>query len=187
MAQARELDAEAGVHIEYREASAEQTGLPDAAFDVVTAGQCWHWFDRKRAATEVMRLLRPGGICAISHFDWLPLEGNVVAATEALICEHNPAWKMAGGTGIHPAWFADLALAGFRGIESFSFDVDATYSHEAWRGRIRASAGVAASLAPAAVAAFDTALAELLQQKFPEDPLPVPHRVFTVLGRKVCD
>ena len=49
------------MQVEYHVAPAEETGLPDDNFDVVTAGQCWHWFDRPRAAAEVARLLRPGG------------------------------------------------------------------------------------------------------------------------------
>jgi ubiquinone/menaquinone biosynthesis C-methylase UbiE len=41
---ARELDAAA--RVDYRVARAEETGLPDSAFDVVTGGQAWHWFER---------------------------------------------------------------------------------------------------------------------------------------------
>src|SRR5262245_48677024 len=57
--EAKRLDQEAGVSVRYVTAKAEQTGLPDASFDVVTAGQCWHWFDRPKAAQEVQRLLVP--------------------------------------------------------------------------------------------------------------------------------
>jgi hypothetical protein len=133
---------------------------------------------------EAWRLLRPGGALVISHFDWLPLRGNVVEATEALILQHNPAWKGAGGKGIYPQWFTDLAQAGFHGIESFSFDTEVVYSHESWRGRIRASAGVAASLSAPAVELFDRELSKLLIDDFPEQPLHIPHRVFSVIGRK---
>lgn len=183
--QAKMLDAQTGVEIDYVVATAENTGLPDQSFDVVTAGQCWHWFKRDAAALEARRLLRPGGLLLIAHFDWLPLKGNVVEATESLILKHNPQWKGAGGKGIYPPWFADLALAGFSGIESFSFDTDAVYSHEAWRGRIRASAGVAASLPPEAVEKFDRELSDLLSESFPQELLLIPHRVFSVLGRKL--
>jgi SAM-dependent methyltransferase len=41
-AQARELDQEASVSIDYVTARIEENALPDASFDVVTAGQCWH-------------------------------------------------------------------------------------------------------------------------------------------------
>jgi SAM-dependent methyltransferase len=157
----------------------------------VSAGQCWHWFDRPRAAAEAFRVLKPGGKLVIAHFDWLPLPGNVVQATEELIKVYNPSWadlpvlKLSGSAGIYRDWFADVALAGFADIESFSFDVDVPYSHEAWRGRIRASAGVAAAgLAPETITAFDDDLARVLHDRFPAEPLRVPHRVFALVACK---
>ncbi|MEU9576927.1 class I SAM-dependent methyltransferase [Streptomyces chilikensis] len=181
--QARRLDAEAGVTVEYRVGTAEETGLPDRAFDVVTAGQCWHWFDAPRAAAEVRRLLRPGGRVVIAHFDWLPLPGNVVAATEELIVAHNPAWSMGGGTGLHPRWLTDLATAGFRGIETFSFDLDVPYGPRDWVGRIRASAGVGASLPQERVRAFSEELTAVLRDRFPGDVLRIPHRTWAVTAQ----
>ncbi|MCW5774253.1 MAG: hypothetical protein KIT16_21600, partial [Rhodospirillaceae bacterium] len=145
---------------------------------------CWHWFDRPRAAAEARRLLAPGGILAMAHFDWLRLPDNVVAATEALILRYSPNWHGAGRSAPYPAWYLDLRQAGFGDIESFSFEMDVTYSHEAWRGRIRASAGVGASLSPAKVAEFDAEHAVLLARIAPEDPLRIPHRCWAVWGRK---
>ncbi|SMC16420.1 Methyltransferase domain-containing protein [Andreprevotia lacus DSM 23236] len=184
LTQARQLDAEVGVAVDYLQGTAEATGLADGAFDIISAGQCWHWFRRDEAAHEAWRLLRPGGRIVLAHFDWLPLPGNVVATTESLILQHNPAWRGAGGTGIHPGHFADLAQAGFSGLRSASFDMAVPYSHEGWRGRIRASAGVAASLPAEQVAAFDAELAAMLARDFPTELLQVPHRVFAVMGVK---
>jgi SAM-dependent methyltransferase len=182
--QAQLLDWEAGVQIKYIIASAENIALPDAGFATVTAGQCWHWFDRPRVAQEVKRLLIPGGAMVIAHLDWIPLPGNLVEATEALILSYNPAWAMSGGTGLYPAWLEDLAVAGFDRIETFSFDLYLYYTHEAWRGRIRASAGVAASLSEEKVKRFDQDLYALLRQQFPDDPLPILHRVWAVVARQ---
>jgi SAM-dependent methyltransferase len=183
MAQARELDAVAGATVNYVEGRAEGTGLPATSFDVVTAGQCWHWFDAPKAVAEVRRLLKPGGALVICSFDWLPLPGNVVEATERLIVAHNPLWTLGGGLGIHPRYTLDVATAGFRSIETFSFDEDTPYAHEAWRGRIRASAGIAASLSPERVEAFDSELAALLARDFPADPLAVAHRTWALVCR----
>lgn len=186
---ARRLATGAGLDISFREAPAEHTGLPPGAFDLVVAGQCWHWFDRPAAAREAARLLVPGGRLVIAHFDWLPLDGNVAEVTEALIDAFNPgpqpaylAWGH--GAGIYPLWFRDAASAGFTGLESFSFDVAVPYTHEAWRGRLRANARVGASLPSADVDRFDVALAALLSERFPEEPLSVPHRVFALVATR---
>ncbi len=184
LAEARRLDTGAPWPVAYLCGRAEAVPLGAGRLDGVAAGQCWHWFDRPRAAAEVRRVLKPGGWLLIAHFDWLPLPGSMVEATERLILTYNPAWRGAGGTGIHAAWLTDAAAAGFAAIESFTFDVDTPYSHAAWRGRVRASAGVAASLPPDQVAAFDAALRDLLAAHFPADPLAVPHRVFAMIARK---
>ncbi|BCJ46481.1 methyltransferase type 11 [Actinoplanes ianthinogenes] len=180
--QARRLDREAGAEVTYVVGAAERTGLPDATFDVVSAGQCWHWFRAAEAAAEARRLLRPGGRMVIAHFDWLPLPGTVVEATERLILAHNPAWSLSGGTGLHPRWLTDLRTAGFSDLETFSYDIDVLYTHEDWVGRIRASAGVAASLPPPGVEHFSVALRAELAAGFRGDPLPVPHRVWAVVA-----
>jgi SAM-dependent methyltransferase len=182
--EARRLDAAAGVNIRYVTATAEASGLPDASFDVVSAGQCWHWFDRAKAAVEARRLLMLCGRLVIAHFDWIALPGNVVEATEQLIETYNPEWRFGGGSGVYGAWLHDVAIASFGEIETFSFDVDVPYTQEAWRGRIRASAGIAASLPPDSVVQFDAALQHLLQDRFSDEPLRTPHRVFAVVCMK---
>lgn len=182
--EARRLDRDAGVSVAHAVGRAEAIDAADATFDLVTAGQCWHWFDRATAAAEARRVLVPGGALVIAHLDWLPLPGTVVAATEALILAHNPRWTMGGGTGLYPQWTIDLATAGFTEIETFSFDVALFYTPQAWRGRIRASAGVRASLEASAVDRFDAELAARLEQDFPGDTLTVPHRVWAATARR---
>lgn len=45
--------------------TAEQIPAPDAGFDVVIAGQAFHWFDHPTALAEIARVLRPGGHIAL--------------------------------------------------------------------------------------------------------------------------
>lgn len=51
--------------ISYRVALAERSELPDQCVDLITVAQAFHWFDPKRFAAEVQRVLRPGGVLAI--------------------------------------------------------------------------------------------------------------------------
>jgi SAM-dependent methyltransferase len=41
--------------------TAEDTALPDASVDFITAGQAFHWFDRERCRKEFARILKPAG------------------------------------------------------------------------------------------------------------------------------
>ena len=41
--------------------TAEDTALPNASADFITAGQAFHWFDRKRCRKEFARILKPSG------------------------------------------------------------------------------------------------------------------------------
>jgi hypothetical protein len=65
-----------------------------------------------------------------------------------------------------------------------SFDIAQPYSHEGWRGRIRASAGIKASLDEPGVARFDAEHAAMLAARFPAEPLLVPHRVWWASARR---
>jgi ubiquinone/menaquinone biosynthesis C-methylase UbiE len=181
--QARRLDRKAAVECDYVEAPAEATGLPGGMFDVVSAGQCWHWFDRPTAAREVARLLVSGGAAVIAHFDWLPIPGNVVSATEQIILRYTPTWPFADRAGLYPQWLVDLQTAGFTDIETFSFDVMVSYPHEAWVGRVRASAPIAGTLDADGVLACSKELTAMLHKRFPGNPLAVPHRVWAVTAQ----
>lgn len=186
--QARALDRDPGVSVEYRVARAEDTGLAERSVDVVAAGQAWHWFERDRAAPEARRVLIDGGHLVICHLDWVTLPGNLAQLSEDLILAYNPDWACApagsgpGQLGIYPQWTVDVLTAGFTGLETFSFDLVIPYSHEAWRGRLRACSGVGASLPAAAVERFDAEVGDLLRARFPIEPVEVPHRVWALVA-----
>jgi len=182
--QAKALAEADGLNIEILEAPAEHTTLPAHSFEVVSAGQCWHWFRRDEAALECRRLLAPGGHLIIAHLDWLGGDHNVVDVTMQAMADFGTGFPDVldlGREGIYPAWTRDLRDAGFLDLRTFSFDWDVPYTHEAWRGRVRASAAVGGRLSEGEVQRFDRSLAERLAGR--PDPFLVPHRVWALVAQ----
>lgn len=183
LSEAKRIDAEAGVRIDYVVGAAERTHLDESSFDVVAAGQCWRWFDSQKAVREIKRVLRPGGHLVVAQFDAVPLPGNVVEATEKLIEKYNPEWNLSGGTGLHAYALTDVRTAGFTDVETFSFDTTMQFTPDFWRGRVRISAGVRASMSPDMVARFDEKLRVTMEEEFPTDRVAVPHCMWALVCR----
>lgn len=180
--QAARLAADNGLRLDLVRAQAESTGLAGDSFDIVTAGQCWHWFDGHRAALEAQRLLRPGGLVLLAYFTYLSDPGSVGAASEALILRHNPSWPLAGSDGRMPSLVPHLTAVGMQHVDNIEFDVDVPMSHADWRGRLRACNGVL-WMPPDVATRFDAELADLLRRDYPE-PLQVSHRLFAIVARR---
>jgi hypothetical protein len=99
-----------------------------------------------------------------------------------LILRHRPGWRHANSTGINGQVLRDMQASGFVEIESFSFDVEIPFSREAWRGFIRTTSPIGASMTPEQVERFDSEHAKLLEG-LPQ-PLVIPHRVFAAVATK---
>ncbi|HKA14811.1 MAG TPA: class I SAM-dependent methyltransferase [Myxococcota bacterium] len=168
-------------------APAEESKQPDASFDLVTAGTCWHWFDHARALAEVARVLVPGGLLAIVNYIYLAQYSEIVRESEALVVKWNPGWKLAGFNGLFPGLVDAVAVnPAMRLREQFCYDHDLAITHAAWRGRMRTCNGVGSGGMDAeTVARFDADLAALLTERHPE-PLRIPHRVFCVVAEKAA-
>lgn len=177
-------ERELGGRARFLVSEAENAGLETGAFDVVTAGQCWHWFDSDAAMLEARRVLRPAGVLVIAFYSYLAEHSPVARDTEELILEFNPSWDMAGWTGMFPELVDEVIRGGFEVAEQFCYDHDEPFTHARWRGRIRTCNGVGSGgLSPEEVERFDEALADLLRRRYP-DPIKVEHRVFCVAARK---
>ncbi len=176
LAVARQRAAKAGLRMEYHVASAEATGLESDSFDVVTAGQCWLYFDKERATAEVQRVLRPQGLLAISHFCWLPSESELAQRAEELVLKYNPGWTGAKLTNDVPTEMPEYFAGRFEQLDLFVFDAPIAFTRASWRGRWRACRGVGATLAPEEIAAFDREHAALLDRSVGKE-FTVPHRI----------
>jgi SAM-dependent methyltransferase len=171
---AKVLAAKDGLAIDFRVSPAEETPFPSGSFDVLTANQCWLYFDKAKAIAEAKRLLAPSGVLVTSHFSWLPRLDPVARASEALVLQHNPQWSASDWSGFippMPAWAeGPLTLRAM-----FWYDEKIPFTRAQWCGRFRACRGIGATLAPKQVEAFDAEHAALLGRLAPE--------TFTVLHR----
>lgn len=151
---ARRLAEQENLDVDFRVAPAEEPPFAEHQFDAATANQCFPYFDKAQTIAALRRVLTPGGRLITSHFSWLPKMDPIAAASEALILAFSPAWRAAGFDGRVaplPPWVPnDIVLEGF-----FLFELDVPFTREGWRGRVRASRGIGASLSAERVAAFD--------------------------------
>jgi len=76
----REQIAAAAPHanVEFRVATAEHSGLPDAAVGLITVAQALHWFDLVRFYSEASRVLVSGGVLAVWAYGINRVEDVVV-------------------------------------------------------------------------------------------------------------
>jgi len=63
--------------VEYRVASAENSGIESETLDLIMVAQALHWFDLDRFYAEAMRILKPGGVLAASAYNLLHIEPAV--------------------------------------------------------------------------------------------------------------
>jgi SAM-dependent methyltransferase len=65
--------AEPAPGVEYREAFAQDTGLPEGRADIVTCSQSLHWMEPAPTCAEAARILRRGGVFAAYDYDLPPV------------------------------------------------------------------------------------------------------------------
>jgi SAM-dependent methyltransferase len=171
---AAELAGKAGLQVQFQPAPAESQPFGDDEFDVITANQCWLYFDKSKVIPEVKRLLKPRGVLVTGHFSWLPRLDDVAKRSEELILKYNPQWTAADYHGDIPA-FPKWAEGHFRLKGMFFYDEQIPFDIDTWRGRIRACRGVGAALSEDEVKRFDNEHNKLLRDTVAND--------FTVLHR----
>lgn len=60
-------------NLSFRQAAAQDTGLPDAGADAAVCCQAFHWMKPEPTLREIHRILRRGGVFAAIDYDWPPV------------------------------------------------------------------------------------------------------------------
>ncbi len=163
---AKRLAQEKNMDISFLCSPAEELQFPDNTFDVVTACQCFFYFDPKLLLPKLSKMLKPGGRFAILYMEWLPEEDLVAGETEKLVLKYNPSWSGNGETR-HQVPVPETEL--FTVEESLVFDLEVPFTWESWGGRIKACRGIGASLSEEEIHAFDQEHQALLQKITPQE------------------
>ena len=148
IAWARRLSS--GTDIRYLVSAAEDVNFPKDSFDVVTACQCFWYFDHERLLPRLLHMLRPLGSLLILYMAWLPFEDPIAAQSERLILKYSPQWSGAGES-LRPIPIPDCYDRDFACIYHEEYPLKVHFSRESWHGRVKASRGISASLSEEAL------------------------------------
>lgn len=168
IAQARRLSAEGGMDICYQCIPAEEIDFPEHMFDVVTACQCFWYFDCERLLPKLARVLKPGGRLLLLYMAWLPYEDRLAGESEALVLKYNPGWTGAGET-VHPISVPECVCELFEAVYHEEYVLDVPFTRETWHGRMRACRGVGASLPGEKLRSWEQEHKALLQRTAPDE------------------
>jgi Methylase involved in ubiquinone/menaquinone biosynthesis len=183
IAQAIQLSKNAGLDIEYVVASAENFDFPNKTFDVVTACQCFMYFDKAAALPKIHDVLKDNGHFAVLFMAWLPDESEIAKASEDLVLKYNPSWTGGGlkrykiGT---PNWLNGM----FEVEHAFTDSMNVSFTREAWHGRMKACRGIgASSLSAEEIAAWEKEHLAYLETQ--PEVFDIPHFVSILDLRKI--
>lgn len=166
--QAKRLSAQSNQNIKYCAVAAEDIDFPDETFDVITACQCFYYFDKETVIPKLASKLKKDGRLLVLYMSWLPFEDPVAGASEELVLKYNPKWTGAGRTR-HPVNVSEYVREMFETVYQAEYDIDIPFTRETWNGRVKACRGVGASMSPEMVAAWEKEHKKMLEKMTAEE------------------
>lgn len=167
IAEAKRLSGEQGMDISYVVSAAENLDFPDNTFDVITACQCFWYFDHEKTAPLFARILKENGRLLVLYMAWLPYEDMIAGASEELVLKYSPKWSGAGETR-KPIFIPESVRTYFEPVYHEEFDLMVPFTKETWHGRMKACRGVGASLSEEELKQWEREHRKLLDEIAPE-------------------
>lgn len=157
-----------GMDIDYYTMATEDISFPDNSFDVITACQCFFYFNHKKVMPNLYHMLKPQGSILILYMAWLPFEDKIAGASENLVLKYNPKWSGAGET-VHQIDIPDCYKENFELVYQEEYPINVPFTRESWNGRIKACRGIGASLTDREILMWEQEHRELLQSIAPAE------------------
>lgn len=172
-----------GMDIHYFVSPIEELRLKQNSFDVITACQCFWYFDHEKTAPLLHNLLVPNGTLVVMCMEWLPFEDKIAGASENLVLKYSPGWTGAGET-MHPIPVPGCYSDYFKVAYHNEFKVNVPFTRESWNGRMKSCRGIGASLSQEEIEKWENEHLQLLSRIAPESFNVLHYAAFVELKRR---
>lgn len=177
--QAKILNKVKNFMIPYLKGSAENTGLLDSQYDIVTVMRAWHWFDREKAIREMKRILKKNGTMIVIDSGFLSGAPVVETTYKVLHTFVDSGLKPAGSkaesrqriNGFPVEWFAEWQAAGLEVRDFYKLKYSVEFTKNEWVERVESISW----LAGLDEARRKLALNELSSSLKEEESFTIPH------------
>lgn len=173
--QAKRMAKENDQKILFLTMAAEAIDFPDNSFDVITACQCFWYFDYNKLIPKLTRMLKKDGRLLLLYMAWLPDEDKIAGLSEKLVLKYSPNWSGARETK-HPISVPECVYETFTATYHEEYDVDIPFTKVSWNGRMKACRGIGASLTPPEITKWEREH-QLLLNEIPPDNFSIKHYV----------
>ena len=157
-------------NIKYEVVAAESLNYPENSFDVITACQCFWYFDPNIIVPKIRSMLKPGGIFLKVYMSYMK-EEPITGDSNHLVKSINDSWGGASSS------IKDLTTHYFDHPQMETMIVDLPFTRATWHGRMLASHGVMASMTDEQIKRFDQEHRAMLEEKYPKE-FTVKHKIF---------
>ena len=157
-----------GLDIEYFTVATEDIAFPENTFDVITACQCFWYFNHETVMPKFFDMLKPQGSILVLYMAWLPFEDIIAGESEKLVLKYSPNWSGAGET-MHPIYIPECYNSNFDIVYHEEYPVKVHFTKDSWHGRMKACRGVAASLSYEETKQWEKEHLKLLDEIAPDE------------------